>query len=832
MMTVVIISGEALALAFGALCDSVKQVKDQILMSKPRLGDIKSTLETLQPLIKEMAECEKELDGPEEELENLRVKMEEGAELIRKCSKASAFKKYKYSSRLDELHKSLQRLLGILKVQGIRDVKKALVSVRNIENVVQRIEGNCVIQNNHSEKIQGWCVVPEPPTITVGLDVPLRELKMKLFTDEVSMVIVTAPGGCGKTTLATKLCQDAEIKDKFKSNIFFVTVSKKANLFLIVQELYHRKGAPVPDFQSEVTAVGWLHQFLKQTGQNPMLFVLDDVWAGSEFILEKFDELKMTNYKILVTSRSAFPRFGSPYYLECLKDEDAMALFHHAASLGDRSSYISEDLPRKIVERCMGFPLAITVVGRSLCGQPIEIWQKRVLEWSRGSSVLESEHDLLDCLQSSLDVLDEEKPLIRKCFIDLGLFPEDQRIPATVLIDMWAELYGIHEDISSISHLYELASQSLANLVITRYLLSKLVLIITSRKDNKYSDGYYTEHFVTQHDMLRELAIRQMSQEPLQQRMRVKIDICGDNLPMWWKEQKYQPLIARVVSISTDEEFSSTWQNLELPEAEVLILNFQTKYYALPEFVEKMKKLKTLVLTSYSSTSPTELNNFQLVDSIPSLKRIRLERISIPSISRYPIQLKSLKKISLFMCCIGQGFGNGSIQISEAFPNLVEMNIDYCNDLVELPAQLCDLIQLKKLSVTNSHKLSALPEDIGNLVNLELLRLRSCTDLSELPGSIRNLKKLNFLDISDCFSMKELPEDIGELCSLERLNMRQCSRLNELPSSVLDLEHLKEVTCDEETEILWEPFLPYLTNMHIKVVKEDINLNWLHKSHY
>ncbi|XP_062006740.1 probable disease resistance protein At5g66900 [Rosa rugosa] len=813
----VIICGAGLAVTFWALYDSVKQVKDQILMFKPQLGDITSTLDSLQPLIKEMAQCEKEMDGPEEELENLRVEMEEGVELIRKCSEASRFKKYKYGSRLVELSKSLQRLLEILKVQGIRDVKKALVSVRNIENVVHRIEGNCVIQNNQSEKIEGWCAVPEPPTITVGLDLPLRELKMKLFTDGVSMVIITAPGGCGKTTLATKLCQDAEVKDKFKSNVFFVTVSKKPNLYLIVKELYHRTGAQVPDFQSEVTAVSWLQQFLKQTGQNPMLLILDDVWAGSEFILEKFDELKLTNYKILVTSRSAFPRFGSPYYLECLNHKDAMALFHHAASLGDRSSYISEDLPTKIVERCMGFPLAITVVGRSLCGQPIEIWQKRVMEWSRGSSVLDSEHDLLDCLQSSLDVLYAEKPLMRECFIDLGLFPEDQRIPTTVLIDMWAELYGIHEDISSIANLYELASRSLANLVVTR-------------KDNKDSDGYYTEHFVTQHDMLRELAIQQLSQEPLQLRMRLMIDICGDNLPMWWKEQKYQSLIARLVSISTDEEFSSKWQNLQLPEAEVLILNFQTKYYALPEFVEKMNKLKTLVLTSYG-ISPAELNNFQLVDSKPNLKRIRLERISIPSISRYPIQLKSLKKISLFMCSIGQGFGNGSIHISEAFPNLVEMNIDYCNDLVELPPQLCDLIQLKKLSVTNSHKLSALPEDIGNLVNLELLRLRCCTDLSELPGSIRNLKKLNLLDISDCFSIKELPEDIGELCNLERLNMRQCSRLNELPSSVLDLEQLKEVTCDEETEILWEPFLPFLKNMHMKVVKDDMNLNWLQKAH-
>ncbi|PRQ44555.1 putative powdery mildew resistance protein, RPW8 [Rosa chinensis] len=813
-MAVALIGGAGLSVTFWTLCDSVKQVKEQF---KPQLGDIKSTLDSLEPLIKEMAECEKELGGQGEELENLRVEMGEGVELIRKCSKASRLKQYKYGSRLVKLSKSLQRLLGILKVQGIRDVKKALVSVRNIENVVQRIEGNCVIQNNQSEKIQGWCAVPEPPTITVGLDVPLWELKKKLFTDGVSMVIITAPGGCGKTTLATKLCQDAEVKDKFKSNVFFVTVSKKPNLYLIVQELYHGTGGQVPDFQNEATAVSWLQQFLKQTGQNPMLLVLDDVWAGSEFILEKFDELKMSDCKILVTSWSAFPRFGSPYYLECLNDEDAMALFHHAASLGDRSSYISEDLSRKIVERCMRFPLAITVVGRSLCGQPIEIWQKRVLEWSRGSSVLESEHDLLDYLQSSLDALDGEKSLIRECFLDLGLFPEDQRISATVLIDMWAELYGI-EDISSIVNLYELASRSLANLVDTR-------------NDNKDGDGYYTEHFVTQLDMLRELAIQQISREPLQQRMRLKIDISGDNFPMWWKEQKYQYLITRVVSISTDEEFSSKWQNLQLPEAEVLILNFQTKYYALPEFVEKMNKLKTLALTS-SGTSPAELNNFQLVDSKPNLKRIRLERISFPSISRYPIQLKSLKKISLFMCSIGQGFGNGYIHISEAFPNLVEMNIDYCNDLVELPADLCDLIQLKKLSVTNSHKLSVLPEDIGNLVNLELLRLRCCTDLSELPGSIRNLKNLNLLDISNCFSLKELPEDIGEMCSLEKLNMRQCSRLNELPPSVVDLEKLMEVTCDEETEILWEPFLPYLRNIHIKVVKEDMNLNWLHESHF
>ncbi|KAK9948820.1 hypothetical protein M0R45_004382 [Rubus argutus] len=111
------------------------------------------------------------------------------------------------------------------------------------------------------------------------------------------------------------------------------------------------------------------------------------------------------------------------------------------------------------------------------------------------------------------------------------------------------------------------------------------------------------------------------------------------------------------------------------------------------------------------------------------------------------------------MCNIGRAFSNGSIQLSHALPNLVEVNIDYGNDLVELPADICDSIHLKKIGITNCHKLLALPEEIGKLAYLELLRLRSCTDLEKLPGSSRNLKKFSFLDISYCFSIKELPED-------------------------------------------------------------------------
>lgn len=65
------------------------------------------------------------------------------------------------------------------------------------------------------------------------------------------------------------------------------------------------------------------------------------------------------------------------------------------------------------------------------------------------------------------------------------------------------------------------------------------------------ADGYYTEHFVTQHDMLRELAIHQASQGPIEHRERLFINICGDELPKWLREQKYQAIKARLLSIST-----------------------------------------------------------------------------------------------------------------------------------------------------------------------------------------------------------------------------------------------------------------------------------------
>lgn len=118
----------------------------------------------------------------------------------------------------------------------------------------------------------------------------------------------------------------------------------------------------------------------------------------------------------------------------------------------------------QIVDYYKVFPLALKIVAGSLSGRPAEVWQRRLQECS--SSRLSSESELLFCLQSNLHEL---KVIVKECFMDLGLFPEDQRIPAAALVDMWTELYELKEDSDAIALLSDLTIRNLADIVVTRY---------------------------------------------------------------------------------------------------------------------------------------------------------------------------------------------------------------------------------------------------------------------------------------------------------------------------------------------------------------------------
>ncbi|KAJ6740233.1 RESISTANCE PROTEIN ADR1 putative-RELATED [Salix purpurea] len=836
------LSGAGFEIIFGDLLKMVLIVQKNNSQFKPSLERLQKMLEEMAPNIKRIESFNRELDQPKQ-LERLQGLMSDGKDLVLKCSKIHKYNCLKrpiYNKKLLKLEKGIRDHINIvLQFQEVADTKEilvkqnwTLVGVNNVSSGMKQLSnqvysgvtqlcdeivklrmtisnGDRVDSSNSNIRLAGVCSPPLLKVDPVGFEIPLSELSIKLLKDETSQhIVLSAPGGYGKTTLATSLCQLENVKDKFKSNIFFLNVPKLRNLTVIVKMIFQHKDRQLPDFQSEEDAVNHLERLLKQIGPDPVLLVLDDVWPGSESILHKL-KFRLENYKILVTSRYEFPSFGSTYKLETLNHADAVTLFQRLALPRDQQSYAPDQQTlEEMVKCCRGFPLVISVVGKSLCGKSAAEWRKRLRECYKAASIL-TEHEVLDCLQSSVEALNDNV-VAKECFMDLGSFPEDQRIPATTLIDMWAELYSLDDD-GAIANLHELSDRNLIEVLVTR-------------KDANEDDGSYNEHFVTQHDLLRELAIRESNSRGIEHRKRVILEINENKIPEWLTEQNELSIRAKLLSISTDETFSSSWPSIQAPEVEVLLLNFQTGKYSLPEFIERMNKLKVLVLHNYGFV-PAELSKFPLLGSLSSLKRIRLEKVSIPSLFLTSMKWRKLEKMSLVMCNIGQAFNKSTNKISDAFPKLVDLTIDYCNDLEELPTGFCDLVMLRKLSITNCHKLLALPEDMGNLLDLEILRLNSCIELTELPGTIGGLHKLQILDLSDCLSVTELPEQIGQLHNLRKLYMIECSSC-ELPSSVTNLFHLKEVIGDEETVMSWKRFKPCLPSLTIRVHKE-INLNWL-----
>ncbi|MED6121833.1 hypothetical protein PIB30_033849 [Stylosanthes scabra] len=708
------------------------------------------------------------------------------------------------------------------------DAKEILLNVRDVlellsrENIERRLSCGSIKRRDFG--------FPEKPGFTVGLDKDLRKLKVEVLMEGVSVIVLTGLGGSGKTTLATMLCFDEQVKNKFNENILFVTFSKSPKLKTIVERLFEQCGYQVPEFKSDDDAINQMVVLLRHIGTKPTLLVLDDVWPGSEALVEKF-QIQISDYKILVTSRVMFPRFDSHLILKPLNQEDALTLFRHHALLERSGSNIpNEDIVQKVVSCCKGLPLAIMVMGRSLSHQPNGFWLKMVEKLSQGRSILNSNAELLNCLQKILEVL-EDKPFIKECFMDLGLFPEDERIPVTALIDIWKELYGLDDDGQE--------AMTIINLLESMNLVKLLVRKNVCGTDNYY----YNNHFFILHDLIRELAIYQSNQEPIEHRQRLIIDMNEHASQRWLRDknqrgmmmawacipsylrqfvkQKALQVTARSLSISTDEAYLSYLSNVKADDTEVLVFNLRTKQYSFPGSMENMTKPKVIIVTNYGF-HPSELNNFEKLSSLSNLRRIRLERISVPPL----VKLKNLRKLSLYMCNMTQVFKNGNISISEAFSNLVELNIDYCKDMVKLPNEVCDITPLKNLSITNCHNLSALPQDVGKLSNLELLRLSSCTDLQGLPDSIGRLSILRLLDISNCINLPDLPEDFGNLRNLRSLYMTGCSNC-ELPFSVTNLENLK-VICDEETAASWEGFMPMIPNLKIEVPQVDVNLNWLH----
>ena len=199
-----LIGGAALEAGFGGLFRAVVEAIKTPAMFHDVLEELESRLSSIQPIIKDIESFNKILDK-EHETKQLFEIICKGQKLVRKCSKIQRwnfFKKTCYIYKLQGLKKWLERFCQIdMQTQQTRDIKDVLFEVKEFGLEFRRFsskEGSGTGNGMFSQiAVVGSCKVPEPPGKVVGFDVPLKDLKMKLFKDGVSVIVVSAPGGSG-----------------------------------------------------------------------------------------------------------------------------------------------------------------------------------------------------------------------------------------------------------------------------------------------------------------------------------------------------------------------------------------------------------------------------------------------------------------------------------------------------------------------------------------------------------------------------------------------------------------------------------------------------------
>ena len=118
------------------------------------------------------------------------------------------FEKGENKSLLKRLGSGLNHLLLLFN----DDTKRLDLPKKNTKLSTEDMKKGEKQEDSNLDKKRVFCAVRRPPDFTVGFDKPMMELKTLLLKEEVHQLLLTAPAGCGKTTLVQMLCQDKQIK--------------------------------------------------------------------------------------------------------------------------------------------------------------------------------------------------------------------------------------------------------------------------------------------------------------------------------------------------------------------------------------------------------------------------------------------------------------------------------------------------------------------------------------------------------------------------------------------------------------------------------------------
>ncbi|GAY35061.1 hypothetical protein CUMW_277990 [Citrus unshiu] len=234
----------------------------------------------------------------------------------------------------------------------------------------------------------------------------------------------------------------------------------------------------------------------------------------------------------------------------------------------------------------------------------------------------------------------------------------------------------------------------------------------------------------------------------------------------------------------------------------------------------------------------TKVGIKELPSSIECLSNLQYLYIwdcsELESISSSIFKLNSLESIDISNCSNLKRFleipscnidgGTGIEQLASC--NLV---LEKRSSLESLPSSLCMFKSLTSLEIVDCQNFKRLPDELGNLEALEVLKVNG-TAIREVPESLGRLSSLKRLVLSN-YNLERLPESLNQLSSLKYLRLFENSLegipeyLRSLPSKLtslnlsVDLRNCLKLDPNELSEIVKDGWMKQSFDGNIGIAK-------------
>ncbi|KAL3740379.1 hypothetical protein ACJRO7_021630 [Eucalyptus globulus] len=661
----------------------------------------------------------------------------------------------------------------------------------------------------------------------VGIDSHVKEVME--FMDNKShatlFVGIHGMGGIGKTTLAKAIYNKLSNQFEHRSFIADIRESWKRGVRHLQKQLINDLLNGENEVRNEDEGTWFISSKFKG---KKVLVLLDDVDNVVQLEhLARYRDWFSLGSRIIITTRNKriLEKFGVDYDYDHkeMDNSQSLILFSKHAFRMDSPPGKFEDLTQEVVSITGGLPLSIEVFGSLLCGKETAQWRDTINKLKKIPNM-----EVQERLRISYEALDDQQ---KEIFLDIACFfiGTDKRIASY----MWEACdFFPGEGIEALRFMSLIKIVNDHELVMHDQLRDLGREIV--RKENQRQPQYRSRLWDSEEalkvlkdhggtDEIEAINLSEGSTSGFATIFYLKED--GDI----YTEKQFKNLTnlryLHMIKAHLSGDFKDLMKGLKWLQWRICPTSFEVNNFDVKElvvlelqgsninekwggwsFFKMAKKLKYLDLSHCQ-----HLENTDFLSAFEKLEVLILQGCT--ALKRIDASIEDTEGLLRLELCSSYALhlaGGADAGAERPVPR-------FC--LGELPAEIGKLKSLRQLDLFGTPSLSALPNSIGSLENLEILDI-TWSGIEELPNGIGSLRKLRELRAKWCENLKGiLVESMANLSSLRRLDFRDCDKLQslpELPSGLTDLG----VTCQSRKL----PSLSHLAHLKELVVHGCDNL--------